>query len=65
NQTAIPGHGTGPLLPVLPVTTGRDPPSSVPAHRALIKNKNWGRMNCTPKVGHQSNRWGVFHDETQ
>ncbi len=20
-------------------------------------------MNCTPKVGHRSNLWGVFHDE--
>jgi hypothetical protein len=22
-------------------------------------------LNCTPKVGHQSNSWGVFHDEVR
>ena len=44
NQTAIPGHGKGPLLPVLPVNTGRTPPSPALAHSALIDNKkNWGR----------------------
>jgi hypothetical protein len=21
------------------------------------------QLNCTPKVGHQSNQWGVFHGE--
>lgn len=22
-------------------------------------------LNCTPKVGHRSNLWGVFHGEAQ
>ncbi len=39
NQTAIPGHGTGLLRPVLPVNTGHAPPSPVPAHSALINKK--------------------------
>lgn len=42
NQTAIPGHGKGPLLPVLPVNTGHALPSPVSAHGALIKNKKLG-----------------------
>ena len=39
NQTAIPGHGTGPLPHVLPVNTGHALPSPVPAHSALIDYK--------------------------
>ena len=42
NQTAIPGHGKGPLLPVLPVNTGHALPSPVFARSALIKIKKIG-----------------------
>jgi hypothetical protein len=33
-------------------------PASSPAKKS-------GLLNCTPKVGHRSNLWGVFHDEAQ
>ena len=39
---AIPGHGKGPLLPVLPVNTGHALPSPVFARSALIKIKKIG-----------------------
>ena len=42
NQAAIPGHGTGPLPPVLPVNTGHAPPSPALARSALFKNKKIG-----------------------
>ena len=42
NQTAIPWHGTGPLPHVLPVNTGRAPPSPALARSALISNKKIG-----------------------
>jgi hypothetical protein len=28
-----------------------------------LMKKRLREMNCTPKVGYQSNLWGVFHDE--
>ena len=65
NQTATPGHGKGPLRPVLPVNTGHAPPSPVSAHSALIKTKNWGRRPRglhKPLLGHRIHRV-ARHDE--
>jgi hypothetical protein len=41
-KPAILGHGTGPLLLVLPVNTGQAMPSPVPAHCALFSIKKMG-----------------------
>ena len=42
NQTAVPGHGTGPLLPVLLVITGHAPPFPALVRSALVSNKKIG-----------------------